>query len=971
MEYCQGKDKLQAVAATPPPENVHQVRQFLGLCNFFRTHIRNFSLLSGPLNKLTRKDCPWKGGQLPPEAFKAYKELKHLLVSEPIVDYPRKNRPYSLIVDAATGNDINDGGLGAILTQTDEQGKQRVIAYASRSLVNHEKNYTPFLLEMLAASWAMDYFDTYLKGRKFQLFTDHKPLEKLSTIHTKTFYRLQEQMGIFNFTIHYKKGSEMPADFLSRNVCEAINVFDSELPEMQKQDPTCKIIRDFIQNLDNPKANQEPFKNPKANTGLIKYARECFIQDDILWIRINKEKGTPRTVLFVPLTLREKLVQEAHGQLLSGHDGISKTKERLKESYFWPNMDADVAKHIAGCQKCQKRKDDRPQPTLLSPLPQCTAPNQRVHIDLFGPLKTSDKGKKMVLCMTDAFTKYVELVALTDKEAETTGEAIFNRWICRYGTPLEIVSDNGKEFRNKLATELYKRLDIEHTTTAAYHPQCNAQAEVCNKTIAKYLNSFVDESTLDWEQYLAPMAFSYNTSLHRSIQTTPYFLTYGQDARTPSFPSPDIQRCYSETPAGDWYNTLQMARDLATENNMKATTRAESDHNRKAQQHDYKVGQQIWLDERNFLSKNRKLAAKWSGPFVITKVRDNGNIRIKMERKEININVNRVKPFIATNPEPEQPQPEPQPAPQPENLPIIDTQPPEQPWVEVKRKQIPKAPALPADSKRGRGRPRKNTGPPKDKTVQFPPRWTRARAQQMREEQAQAQQAQGSAQIIEELIKTGNIAALIKLDQRRWDACLIKTGPSSYAMDDYGLPKQQSGVQQPDWVYKRRNYLKSLSVQERNLILTGDPAFSFDPVPYTVVYNYTYADIVRGPPAVIPAPAPAPAVVPAPAPAPAVVPAPAPAVVPAPAAWFQHQLQHQQQYQHPAPAVVPALAVVPPPAHHQLWFQPQFCNSASANSGSNTSGTSGKTKIHTFTFSQCPNSNPRFWVSRPREGRSN
>jgi len=81
---------------------------------------------------------------LPPEALKAYKELKHLLVSEPILDYSRKNRPYSLIVDAATGNDVNDGGLGANLTQTDEKGKERVIAYASRALVNHEKNYTPF-----------------------------------------------------------------------------------------------------------------------------------------------------------------------------------------------------------------------------------------------------------------------------------------------------------------------------------------------------------------------------------------------------------------------------------------------------------------------------------------------------------------------------------------------------------------------------------------------------------------------------------------------------------------------------------------------------------------------------------------------------------------------------------------------------------------------------------------------------------
>ncbi len=68
-------------------------------------------------------------------------------------------------------------------------------------------------------------------------------------------------------------------------------------------------------------------------------------------------------------------------------------------------------------------KEERRQTptTLLFPLPQCTAPNQRLHIDLFGPLKTSGHGKKMVLCMTDAFTKYVELVALVEKEAETTG----------------------------------------------------------------------------------------------------------------------------------------------------------------------------------------------------------------------------------------------------------------------------------------------------------------------------------------------------------------------------------------------------------------------------------------------------------------------------------------------------------------------------------------------------------------------
>ena len=122
----------------------------------------------------------------------------------------------------------------------------------------------------------------------------------------------------------------------------------------------------------------------------------------------NKMEGTPRTVSFVLEVLKEALVKEAHGQLLTGHDGISKMKEKLKESYFWPNMDADISEHIKACQRCQRRKDDRPQSTLLSPLPQCTAPNQRVHVDLFGPLKTSGSGKKMVLCMTDAFTNGID-----------------------------------------------------------------------------------------------------------------------------------------------------------------------------------------------------------------------------------------------------------------------------------------------------------------------------------------------------------------------------------------------------------------------------------------------------------------------------------------------------------------------------------------------------------------------------------
>jgi hypothetical protein len=153
---------------------------------------------------------------LPPDALQAFLELQTYLCSEPVVNYPRSNRPYALIVDASIGDDKKPGGLGAILTQINAKGEHCVIAYASRKLQKHECNYTPFLLEMQAAIWGMDHFATYLRGRIFTLVNDHRPLEKLGKVHTKMLNRSQEVMNSYDFEIIYKKGSKMPADYLTR-----------------------------------------------------------------------------------------------------------------------------------------------------------------------------------------------------------------------------------------------------------------------------------------------------------------------------------------------------------------------------------------------------------------------------------------------------------------------------------------------------------------------------------------------------------------------------------------------------------------------------------------------------------------------------------------------------------------------------------------------------------------------------------
>ncbi len=103
-------DHLKAIAATQPLKDVAEVRQFLGLCNFFRLHVQNFAQLTAPLTELTKREGPWKAGPLPKLADNAYGELKTILISEPLIHHPDDKLPYALITDACQGDAVKPGG---------------------------------------------------------------------------------------------------------------------------------------------------------------------------------------------------------------------------------------------------------------------------------------------------------------------------------------------------------------------------------------------------------------------------------------------------------------------------------------------------------------------------------------------------------------------------------------------------------------------------------------------------------------------------------------------------------------------------------------------------------------------------------------------------------------------------------------------------------------------------------------------
>jgi hypothetical protein len=112
-----GKDKLKAVAKAKIPELKVEIKSFVGLCEFFRTHIKDFARICKPLNKATRKDSEYSKGPITGKALDAFRNLKTMLCSEPVMAYPRSDRTYALIVDASTGTDTIEGGMGAILCQ--------------------------------------------------------------------------------------------------------------------------------------------------------------------------------------------------------------------------------------------------------------------------------------------------------------------------------------------------------------------------------------------------------------------------------------------------------------------------------------------------------------------------------------------------------------------------------------------------------------------------------------------------------------------------------------------------------------------------------------------------------------------------------------------------------------------------------------------------------------------------------------
>ena len=567
-------DKCKAVEDLKPPDTRKKLYSVLGFFNYCSRYIFHYTAKVEPLQKLLRGKL-YSGGPIPPDALKAFNRIRDELAARPKVGYIRGDRDLHLYVDAALGGSRNYGkGFGAVLLQETPNDVPQPVCFLSRALQDSEENYPAGLAELQAIKWAVHKLAPYLKHRQFFLYSDHRPLtdkmlrgrQAKTYAHTKT--ELEDFMPIWR---PVKGTSNVIADFLSR-----YHGMDSHVAPEDNTDETnkriqtsCALVTHRAVNLlttdrSHPRLKWLQQVDPETSgmmreigplvegstpaDTIVATSEHCpyplTIWNGTLMVKPSRqfnlfEKDKLRWLIYAPWGMRTELVNRAHGgHILAAHGGHKMTTTLVARTFWWPGMSRDCKDVVDNCLICKEATTKgKAKPTPRRPIVTPEHPNEVIQMDLHGPVHTHNNNNAYILIIVDALTKHLVLRLLPNKKAKSVAKE-FSAFMMEYGTPKEVLTDNGLEFCNSLIRELCRRVNVKHNKTTVYFPQCNGLAEQINKTIQNYMRRAVVASqreVRDIADLLLPIQYTYNTSIHTSIRLSPHDAHFGYPARSPQW----------------------------------------------------------------------------------------------------------------------------------------------------------------------------------------------------------------------------------------------------------------------------------------------------------------------------------------------------------------------------------------------------------------------------------------------------
>ena len=630
-------EKIKAIQTWPTPRNLKEVRQFLGLANYFRKFICGYAGMAIPLTNLTRSDVKWQWSDTREGA--AFRKIQQALTMAPVLQMPDVSKPFEVVTDASQ----DPGACGAVLLQDGHP-----IAFESRKFSPAEMRYTVTELELLAVVHALRVWRCYLEGSQFTVVTDHNPITFLGTQQglSRRQARWSEFLQQFAFQWEYRPGRINVADPVSRIPEHSVANPGSEASGSAHPGPE---VRDGTQTM---LALGRPSAHPGALPASAERLRAAYQSDNELQKLLKKGSLVERSgLLYHPSprgeqlavpghAMRRAIMKEAHDSPIAGHFGFAKTVDLVGRSYWWPGMNAQIRHYVQVCDVCQRDKARIGKiPGELNPLP---IPDERwnsVSMDFIVELPCTKKGHDAIWVVVDRFSKMLHISPTTSKvTAADTAQLFFERVFAAHGLPKEVISDRGPQFSGHFWRELCARFSVKPALSTAFHPQTDGQTERMNRVIEDTLRHFVGPRQDAWDELLPYVEFAINNSKSAATGHTPFFLNYGRHPVTPltwhlpalQAEAPSHRAAVAALRAEDrlpqvlqFTARLEEALQRARKSLAAAQDRAKQWADSRRSTLNFSPGDLVLLATKNLRLKcagSRKLLPKWLGPFSISRV---------------------------------------------------------------------------------------------------------------------------------------------------------------------------------------------------------------------------------------------------------------------------------------------------------------------------------------------------------------
>ena len=245
-------------------------------------------------------------------------------------------------------------------------------------------------------------------------------------------------------------------------------------------------------------------------------------------------------------------------------------------------------------------------------------------MDVAGPFPISNSGNRYVLVVMDYFSKWPEVYAIPNQEAKTIVDVFGKNWVCRYGVPSEIHSDQGRNFESAIVKEMCDSYEIKKTRTTPLHPQSDGMVERFNRTLEEHLRKVVDSGQKDWDDHIPKFLLSYRSAIHDSTSCTPAKVLFGNELKLPG----DL--IFGAKP-GDHGNNKEGLRntfgdihDSVRRRIQMVSNRMKARYDRAANTDGFHEGQSVLLfNPQRKKGLCPKLQSQWEGPYkVVTRIND-------------------------------------------------------------------------------------------------------------------------------------------------------------------------------------------------------------------------------------------------------------------------------------------------------------------------------------------------------------